>query len=137
MGHDEFCYLCYLYVICLCYSLCSGPSESLIHLVRCENDVFFLLVFYIFRLFSSHATKKWLTCHKCSEIRCRCMLISSSYRLAVLSSPAGLCCPRGGARPSRLPWLHVHRSGHHLRACRTSGGQKRLHHPDPHSHHAQ
>lgn len=53
------------------------------------------------------------------------------------SSPLGLCCPRRSTRASRVSWLHVHRSGHHLWTRRQSGRQKRLHHPDPHSDHAQ
>ena len=54
-----------------------------------------------------------------------------------LSLPWGLCCPRGSARPPRVSRLHVHWSGHHLRTCGSSGGQKRLHYPDPHPHNAQ
>lgn len=53
------------------------------------------------------------------------------------SPPPGVCSQRGGARQEGFPRLHVHRSGHHLRASRTRGGPQWLHHSDPHSHHAK
>ena len=50
---------------------------------------------------------------------------------------AGLSCQRGGARAPRLPRVHVHWLGHHLRAGGPRGGPGRIHHSDPHPHHAQ
>ena len=49
----------------------------------------------------------------------------------------GFSGERRSARAQRFPWLHVHRSGHHLRAGWKGGRQEWLHHPNPHSHHAQ
>jgi V/A-type H+-transporting ATPase subunit B len=45
--------------------------------------------------------------------------------------------PRGDPRPPRLPRLHVHRPGHHLRAGRGGAGQEGLGDPDPHPLHAR
>lgn len=50
---------------------------------------------------------------------------------------SGVRRSRRGSRPSWFPRLHVHRSGHNLRARWSSGGKAGLHHSDPDSHHAQ
>lgn len=49
----------------------------------------------------------------------------------------GLSCQRGGARAPRIPWIHVHRPGHHLRTGGPRVGPGGIHHSDPHPHYAQ
>ena len=55
-----------------------------------------------------------------------CAAVSSAYMLV------GIGGQRGGAWSSWLPWLHVHRFGHHLRESWACGGQKRIHYSDSH-----
>ena len=53
-----------------------------------------------------------------------------------LEKPRSLSGPRRGARPTRLPRVHVHGLVHDLRACGPSRGQERVHNAAAHLDHA-